>query len=164
MTSDAENKKKLHPAISAGIYISLFAVMVALSANLTGRIGFIFGGISIILTSLLLFLIFSSILSRGVESAGSAVKIAIISLAGILMLPMHFAVMYLHLGILDPGGSRVDSIWTAYYYSVVTWTTLGYGDFIPAPDARWLVIIEVSLGYVLMALLIASFVRAMSSR
>jgi hypothetical protein len=38
---------------------------------------------------------------------------------------------------------------TAFYYSIVTFTTLGYGDIYPTMDiSRWLVISEVILGYI----------------
>jgi hypothetical protein len=48
------------------------------------------------------------------------------------------------------------------YFSVVTWTTLGYGDFIPMPDARYIVVVEAIMGYVMMALLISVFVASIA--
>ena len=47
---------------------------------------------------------------------------------------------------------------TALYFSIVTWTTLGYGDVTPAGFGRVVVSIEVLTGYILSALLIAAVV------
>lgn len=47
---------------------------------------------------------------------------------------------------------------TALYFSVVTWTSLGYGDVAPAGFGRVVASIEVLTGYVLSAVLIAAVV------
>lgn len=47
---------------------------------------------------------------------------------------------------------------TALYFSVVTWTSLGYGDVAPAGFGRVAASIEVLTGYVLSAVLIAGVV------
>lgn len=45
------------------------------------------------------------------------------------------------------------------YFSVVTFTTLGYGDFQPYPGMRWLSATEAALGAALMAMFIVSLSR-----
>ena len=48
------------------------------------------------------------------------------------------------------------------YFSVVTFTTLGYGDIHPVSDiGRIIVITEVSIGYIMLGLLVAIFSRRM---
>lgn len=61
-----------------------------------------------------------------------------------------FAGIYRGFGLLY-GGSQVallDDAASALYFSIVTWTTLGYGDFTPPPELRLLAAIQALLGYV----------------
>ncbi len=43
---------------------------------------------------------------------------------------------------------------TAIYFSIVTWTTLGYGDFAPAGELRLLAAMQAALGYVFLGLIV----------
>lgn len=74
---------------------------------------------------------------------------------------MHFAVLYRWIGIHFSGSpeQRLQDFGSAFYFSVVTWTTLGYGDIVPSVEAWPIVIIETTLGYLVMALLIATMIR-----
>ncbi len=79
----------------------------------------------------------------------------------IAMLPFligYFAIIYKAFGVVTPasGGEAVQLGWLdALYFSVVTWTTLGYGDFRPDNNVTKIyVMIEVVLGYVYMGLLL----------
>lgn len=70
-----------------------------------------------------------------------------------------FSIGYCSLGIANKSGmgiavEKLDIL----YFSVVTFTTLGYGDFIPCPNARPLAAIESITGYILMALFIAAII------
>ena len=40
-----------------------------------------------------------------------------------------------------------EHYWTSLYFSIVTWTTLGYGDFVPPHDLRLVAACEALLGY-----------------
>ncbi len=52
-----------------------------------------------------------------------------------------------------------------FYYSVVTLTTLGYGDVVPAsPAAQIMAMIEVTLGYVMLGGLLSIFATKMTRR
>ena len=51
------------------------------------------------------------------------------------------------------------SLGSCIYFSVVTFTTLGYGDLQPVPNMRWLSGIEAFLGAALMALFIVTLAR-----
>jgi len=70
-------------------------------------------------------------------------------------LQIWFATMYTILG-LQQDGEVVRDTGTALYFSVVTWTTLGYGDLAPTPAARCVAAIEALLGYITMGVLIAA--------
>jgi voltage-gated potassium channel Kch len=52
-----------------------------------------------------------------------------------------------------------------FYYSVVTITTLGYGDIVPAtPVARIIAIFEVFIGYIMLGGLLSIFTNKMARR
>ncbi|MBA4067832.1 MAG: hypothetical protein C0501_29860 [Isosphaera sp.] len=52
-------------------------------------------------------------------------------------------------GVTGPGGAAVAVDFpTAVYFSGVTFTTVGYGDLVPAPHARLLAMTEGGLGFV----------------
>ena len=63
-----------------------------------------------------------------------------------------FAAVYQGFGI---GGAKEPvSFSTAIYFSVVTWTTLGYGDLRPLEELRILAAIEAALGYLYLGLIV----------
>lgn len=78
---------------------------------------------------------------------------------GIIVL---FSVLYAFCGI-DYG--KYDNWIGPFYYSVVTITTLGYGDVVPAtPVARIITICEVLIGYILLGGLLSIFTNKMARR
>ena len=50
----------------------------------------------------------------------------------------------------------------ALYFSIVTWTTLGYGDFRPAPDLQLLAALEAGLGYIFLGLTVGLMANLIS--
>lgn len=116
----------------------------------------------IAITSAILAYFFFSLVSKGRGNKRTTGDVLLVSALGIISLPVHFAAVYLHTGIYRSGNEAetIVSISDAIYFSVVTWTTLGYGDILPSPTSKNVVMIEVALGYVLMALLIAALVRS----
>ena len=74
-----------------------------------------------------------------------------------------FALAYEFLDI-DLGG-RPDNWMTTIYFSVVTLTTLGYGDIVPTSAmARVVALIEVVIGYVMLGGLLGIFANKMARR
>jgi len=67
-----------------------------------------------------------------------------------------YAVAYAYLGLID-GERLVREPITCLYFSIVTWTTLGYGDVRPSMDARFVAASEALLGYIWMAFFIGMF-------
>ena len=64
-----------------------------------------------------------------------------------------------------PGASLMENVTTfamALYYSVVTFTTLGYGDVTPFGVTRFIAVIEAFLGSFTIALFVVVFVKRMS--
>jgi hypothetical protein len=56
-----------------------------------------------------------------------------------------------------PLGESNMSIWDSLYYSTVTFTTLGYGDFIPVGQLRLVAAVEAVLGGVSLGFLVGGF-------
>jgi hypothetical protein len=81
-------------------------------------------------------------------------------------LSAHSAILIVHFAgvhFIEGVNQGAVTIWDALYFSMVTWVTLGYGDFTPIPTLRMLAAIEAMYGYVffglIVALLSASFNR-----
>lgn len=125
----------------------------------------IVSGVIIAAKLLLLSALFFSVIWKGVGSNRSLGDIILVSAIGILFTPIQFSFIFLDRGIYwASDGVRIESLMDSVYFSVVTWTTLGYGDILPSPQAQIFVIIEVLLSPIIMALFIASIVRAIQSR
>ena len=78
----------------------------------------------------------------------------------------YFALVYKSFGIIDTSnGIEIKPNWIeAFYFSVVTWTTLGYGDFKPINDLKIWVMVEALMGYIFMGLLLAKLIFISQSR
>lgn len=78
-----------------------------------------------------------------------------------------FASIYWQHGLIS-NGEKVDiTIMESIYFSITTWTTLGYGDFSPIPRIRHITSIQAILGYVGLGLwvyLITSFMNQLQRR
>jgi hypothetical protein len=74
---------------------------------------------------------------------------------------MAYAVAYRSLGLADSSTPKVETHDPAIclYFSIITLTTVGYGDFRPAPAARFAAASEALLGFLVMAALIGAFAR-----
>ena len=67
-------------------------------------------------------------------------------------------------GLLDYANSA-DSVLSPFYYSVVTYTTLGFGDIVPESSiGEIVVVIEVIIGYVTLGLLLSILANKVARR
>lgn len=67
-----------------------------------------------------------------------------------------FGFVYTFYGVMDSKGNIVrGNLHTSMYFSIVTWTTLGYGDVQPTENLRWVAALEALLGYVYMGIFTA---------
>jgi voltage-gated potassium channel Kch len=79
---------------------------------------------------------------------------------------LAYALGYHSLTLLD-GDKPVTDSFTCLYFSIVTWTTVGYGDVRPSLAARPLAAMEALVGYLSMPIIIglsAVFFRHILSR
>jgi len=67
-----------------------------------------------------------------------------------------FAGIYRGYGLMFGGQqqSLLEDGSSALYFSIVTWTTLGYGDFSPPANIRMVAGIEAMLGYIFLGVLV----------
>jgi hypothetical protein len=89
------------------------------------------------------------------------------ALLNVVEVVLAFAIIYQRFGEVAPAGAKspaaLSSV-TAVYFSFVTFTTLGFGDFTPFDDAsRILVILELVSGFLLLVFLIPVLLAGLSS-
>ncbi len=70
---------------------------------------------------------------------------------------LMFALIYAELGIVPPDGVE-PAPFDYLYFSVVTFTTLGYGDFRPTEASRVFAAMEALLGYVILGIFVSLLV------
>ncbi len=84
------------------------------------------------------------------------VRHMLVAAAELALLLLAFASVYQTFGLIDntqEGAPVVHSFTSSLYYSVVTFTTLGYGDFYPVGPGRVLACIESLTGYLILGVL-----------
>ncbi len=103
----------------------------------------------------LLFAIFGEGLftfSRDKERGRSRIFFVKMLMSAVLT-TLTYASAYRALGLTN-GGDVIHDPVTALYFSIITWTTVGYGDFFPTPEARLIAATEGLLGYIYMAVIV----------
>lgn len=84
-------------------------------------------------------------------------------MANILLVAVAFAGLFSLVGVQT--GSHEPSALTFLYYSIVTLTSLGYGDIVPSSSlGQLLVVVEVCLGYMMLGGLISILANKMARR
>ncbi|MEZ6062350.1 MAG: ion channel [Planctomycetaceae bacterium] len=83
-------------------------------------------------------------------------EFAFLAIVSLMLTIGSFAGIFRTFGLQhpDPAVGIDHSLKSAFYFSLVTWTTLGYGDFQPTEAVRMAAAIEAMLGYVAMAFFI----------
>jgi hypothetical protein len=74
-----------------------------------------------------------------------------------------FADIYRLLGLHGPEGD-IHRATDFIYFSVITWTTVGYGDNSPSPESRIYAAAEAMTGYITMGIFLAFLFYMVSSR
>lgn len=82
---------------------------------------------------------------------------------GTVLSIISYAGIYTKLGLID-GENKVHDFATCMYFSIVTWTTLGYGDVRPSETARAFAASEALLGYIFMGILVGVIIQEAQSR
>ncbi len=94
--------------------------------------------------------------TRSSESKLEPVAIFSVNAAGLVS---YFALAHKFAGLTNAGSQT--SFADAFYFSIVTWTTLGYGDLLPIAEMRLLAAAEAVLGYVYFGIFVALACKAL---
>lgn len=90
-------------------------------------------------------------------------EIAILLLFYLPLVLYAFSRLYQTGGLMYNGEVAHDFA-SALYFSVVTWTTLGFGDFQPVENLRLWAAGQALFGYVFMAILVALFLHILTQQ
>lgn len=71
----------------------------------------------------------------------------------LVLITLFYSGLYERFGIIGPDGPSFERS-DCLYFSIVTLTTLGYGDFRPAPQARFWAASQGAIGYILIGILV----------
>ncbi len=81
----------------------------------------------------------------------------------VFMMVLGYACLYFVHGLNCPKDySGHLTMPDALYFSAVSWTTVGYGDFSPSPATRFIAVSEAFVGYLTMGLVVAILVSALN--
>ncbi|WP_182220216.1 ion channel [Rugamonas fusca] len=117
------------------------------------------GNLYVILCTISLVDLFSNILAivllRNFWHAPLSLNRTLISLGlNFIEFTAWFAGLYLHFDALRFGSASVTDSFSAYYFSVITSATIGYGDIVPTFDGRKLVVIEAFCSFIFLAVVV----------
>ena len=117
----------------------------------------------VLLTATYVFLVYRAISSLSLRFPKARLLLfPILALSVVPMILLSFTEIYKYVGIIGPEGSIEKSPRLCLYFSVVTWTTLGYGDYRPAnDDGRLFASGEAMLGYLVMGIFVGAVTQSL---
>lgn len=151
------------PATKSGLCLILFfQIAVVICVFTMPRLpSILLSAAMIAFNTAMMITICRSLTSRGVGEDRTSFDVISVSIFGLIALPVYFSIFYRWFGVIKTStSSNVDGYLECIYFSFVTWTTLGYGDYVPSQESQIIVIVEVIIGYSVMSLFIASLVVA----
>lgn len=110
--------------------------------------------------ALVIYIFFILKRTKFIRALSQLVEISLMSLSLILTVVFSYTDIYRYLGIIDGSGVVVRDSLSCFYFSIVTYTTLGYGDYRPSPEARLFAASEALLGYILLSLFIGVLLQS----
>ncbi|PHO04620.1 hypothetical protein CSC82_08240 [Rhodobacteraceae bacterium 4F10] len=146
-------------ARAVGIVIAivwLIASLVALNVGAFQTLALVLTGVMLLAALWITFQVLLNQTTGNLEALLGAIF-------GYLLLAMAWAMLYLHILRLDNDAIQMaldSDIWSSVvYYSIVTITSLGYGDILPiSPLARMVAGFEAIVGVLYIAIMIGSIV------
>ena len=113
----------------------------------------------VILDAVFIFGLFLFILGRvNFTYKSSHVVLFIMFLVVMVSIISIYAQIYVDLKMGDPIKKDNITFADAMYFSIVTWTTVGYGDIFPSTDARMYAASEALTGYIVMVLFVGALI------
>ena len=149
-------KYKLKKGGSRSVVLSIFCMQIILYSisflvfSLDSDVSQVFVFIVIILD---FGIIFTLIVKISKAKKVSKFTFIIYAFSTIFMI-FAFTSQYMQTGVIIEDQIRVNDFSNCFYFSVITWTALGYGHIFPSHSARIWVMLEVFLGYIHMGILV----------
>lgn len=141
-------------------HLKSWSYWVVGSSLLVGAATMVYGFQPLLLAVLILVILWGEILSvPHILRSYSRATVVMVFTTWTAIQVLTFACAYWHWGLLDPKDAPVHDFAGSLYFSIVTWTTLGYGDFKPIPSLRLLAAAEALFGYVHMGIYLAVIQR-----
>jgi len=147
----------LSPVSSAALLVILLeAIAVFFVLYLPASVSVCEGFISLVAVSFVAFL-FTVARKRGLQNIFITFAFVFSNIASIIL---AFGSIYSQLGLNDTVSKKhtYTTVWDGIYFSIITLTTVGYGDITPNLQTRSIAAFEALTGYVIMGLLISVLV------
>lgn len=112
-------------------------------------------GFSFLFCGVFLWSVFST-LQRIYGDSGNLYKELILFSFNVFLFLLVFSAMYSQIGIVDTtrdGSPLTHDFWLSCYYSIITFTSTGYGDFRPQSVGRVLSSMHALVGYLVLGLM-----------
>ena len=90
------------------------------------------------------------------------IRLSLDAIISITLSVLSFAYMYNTFGINPPAGQDGYSQWDAVYFSAVTFSTLGFGDFSPSSNMRLVAAFQAIVGNLHLGVIVAAAFLAVS--
>lgn len=90
------------------------------------------------------------------------IRLSLDAIISITLSILSFAYMYNTFGINPPQGQIGYSQWDAVYFSAVTFSTLGFGDFSPSSNMRLVAAFQAIVGNLHLGVIVAAAFLAVS--
>ena len=122
------------------------------------------GLFAVALTLLFLWMLFTHVRAI-LHDPRVAIPRGALILFDVALYVLTFAWVYSTLGIVDGTGAQQSvsfDFGDCIYYSMVTITTVGYGDFFPTPRVRFVAAVQALGGYLMLGILVSTGLTALS--
>lgn len=145
------------------VFVSLIALLLgALAEGLVAPVIIAASSLHLVFPLLLMVIILMEGVIHFNNQEAESVLLIVFTFVAMLLMVYTFACLYYVNGLVTIAGSEaLPTFYDVFYFSGVTWTTLGYGDMVPVGAGKMLAVFESMLGWVLMSLMTAIFLRVL---
>ena len=148
--------------VGAGGFL-LFLLTGGLFVGLTSLVpeayvGWVACGLGVVFTVAYFYLLVSRMMSLFSEGGNVWLELSL-AIGNVLLLMTAYAAVYTQFGIVNLRGSENEvtkDFWQCAYYSVVTFTSLGYGDYVPQGLGKVMACLEALTGYLVLGIVASS--------